>query len=173
MYACFSQRKHCHLCQVFTANFTMLQISITFSLIHHACADSSEVCLFSKSHFKIKAKGMNRLRLWILYILQFSENMNIKSRWDTNVTIQAGYFKRQRIISYTLKCISFVKTDRDLTGRTSNCCRRGTRIFFTHSSVPSWKRGQLPDNRDTIPGILTKGTQPEPETRAIAPNYLE
>ena len=51
--------------------------------------------------------------------------------------------------------------------------QQGSKQIPTHSSVPAWRRDQFPEVRESVPGILSKGMQSEPERRALALDYME
>ena len=108
---------------------------------------------------------------------------SLESRRDTKVLIQAAKFKRmknhpmKKRMSEPTKCrlkrSSFIHHSRMLEKRDPDLQQQGNKSIPTHLHTPTWKREQLPKINETIPGILSKGTQSEPVRKAFALDYME
>jgi ribonuclease HI len=108
---------------------------------------------------------------------------SLESRRDAIVLTQAAKFKRMKNhpinkrMSEPTKCrlkrSSFVHNARRLERQDPELLQQGNKQIPTHSSVPAWRRDRFPEVRETIPGILPKGTQSEPERKALALDHME
>ena len=48
-----------------------------------------------------------------------------------------------------------------------------TKPILTHSALPPWRRIQFPKIKDSVPGVLKKGTQIEAERKALTVKFIE
>ena len=51
--------------------------------------------------------------------------------------------------------------------------QQATKTIPTHRATRAWTRDQGPGTRDSIPGMLKKGTQSEAERKAVALYYVK
>ena len=72
-----------------------------------------------------------------------------------------------------LKRTSFIHTARKLERQDPELSQQRIKEIKTYTTVPAWKRSQFPEVKESIPGILPKGTQTDLERKSLTLEYIE